>query len=232
MSVGFADMVGYTRLSRRLPENELARLVQRFEAVSADIVAAGGGRLVKTVGDEVLFTATSADQAADIALRLHATHAGGRQRAGDARRAGHRTGALPHGRRLRHDGEPRQPADGDGQARRHAGGRRDEGAAARTIRATCCAASAGDRFAGSACCGRSCCPGAPAAGMTAARPAGPLRYGCGHRRSEVDVRAGQGRRREEVPRGQRPAREALRPRPHRATRRSRARSWRTGCTPT
>ncbi len=75
LSVGFADMVGYTRLSRRLPEDELAQLVQRFEAVSSDIVAAGGGRLVKTVGDEVLFVATSADQAADIALRLHATHA-------------------------------------------------------------------------------------------------------------------------------------------------------------
>ncbi len=75
LTVGFADMVGYTRLSRRLPENELARLVQRFEAVSADIVAAGGGRLVKTVGDEVLFVATSADEAAEIAIRLHETHA-------------------------------------------------------------------------------------------------------------------------------------------------------------
>jgi adenylate cyclase len=75
LSVGFADMVGYTRLSRRLPEDELARLVQRFEAVSSDIVAACGGRLVKTVGDEVLFVATSADQAADIAVRLHTTHA-------------------------------------------------------------------------------------------------------------------------------------------------------------
>jgi adenylate cyclase len=75
LTVGFADMVGYTRLSRRLPEDELARLVQRFEAVSADIVAAGGGRLVKTVGDEVLFVATSADEAAEIAIRLHETHA-------------------------------------------------------------------------------------------------------------------------------------------------------------
>jgi adenylate cyclase len=75
LTVGFADMVGYTRLSRRLPEHELAMLVQRFEAVSADIVAAGGGRLVKTVGDEVLFVTTSAFDAAEIALRLHETHA-------------------------------------------------------------------------------------------------------------------------------------------------------------
>lgn len=75
VTVGFADMVGYTRLSKRLPEQELAMLVQRFEAVSADIVAAGGGRLVKTVGDEVLFVTESAEQAAEIALRLHETHA-------------------------------------------------------------------------------------------------------------------------------------------------------------
>jgi adenylate cyclase len=75
LSVGFADMVGYTRLSRRLPEDELARLVQRFEAVSSDVVAGGGGRLVKTVGDEVLFVTSAAEDAALIALRLHETHA-------------------------------------------------------------------------------------------------------------------------------------------------------------
>ena len=75
LTVGFADMVGYTRLSRRLPEEELARLVQGFEAVSADIVAAADGRLVKSVGDEVLFVASTAEQAAEIAVDLHAIHA-------------------------------------------------------------------------------------------------------------------------------------------------------------
>lgn len=75
LTVGFADMVGYTRLSRRLPEHELAQLVQRFESVSADVVAAGGGRLVKTVGDEVLFVTTGAEDAALIAIRMHEIHA-------------------------------------------------------------------------------------------------------------------------------------------------------------
>lgn len=74
LTVGFADMVGYTRMSRRLPETELAGLVQRFEAVSSDIVAAAGGRVVKTVGDEVLFVTSSAEDAARIAVGLHATH--------------------------------------------------------------------------------------------------------------------------------------------------------------
>lgn len=75
LSVGFADMVGYTRLSRRLPEHDLARLVHRFEAVSSDIVAGAGGRVVKTVGDEMLFVTFDAEESAEIALRLHETHA-------------------------------------------------------------------------------------------------------------------------------------------------------------
>ncbi len=58
-SVGFADLVSFTRLVRRLSERELAALVQRFEALASDIVAAHGGRVIKTVGDEVLFAAGS-----------------------------------------------------------------------------------------------------------------------------------------------------------------------------
>jgi adenylate cyclase len=57
LSVGFADLVSYTRLSQKLEERELASLVERFGRRSADVIAAGGGRLVKTVGDEVLFIA-------------------------------------------------------------------------------------------------------------------------------------------------------------------------------
>ncbi|HSF25921.1 MAG TPA: adenylate/guanylate cyclase domain-containing protein, partial [Actinomycetes bacterium] len=53
-TVGFADLVSYTQLSQRLEARELAALVDRFEALSADIIAEHGGRLVKTVGDEVL----------------------------------------------------------------------------------------------------------------------------------------------------------------------------------
>jgi adenylate cyclase len=69
-SVGFADLVAFTRLVRRLSERELAALVQRFEALASDIVAAHGGRVIKTVGDEVLFAAASAAAAAAIALDI------------------------------------------------------------------------------------------------------------------------------------------------------------------
>jgi adenylate cyclase len=69
-SVGFADLVSYTRLSQRLEERELAALVERFHRRTADVIAAGAGRLVKTVGDEVLFVADSPLPAALIGLAL------------------------------------------------------------------------------------------------------------------------------------------------------------------
>ena len=59
LSVGFADLVSYTRLSQKLEERELASLVDRFGKRSADVIAGAHGRLVKTVGDEVLFVATT-----------------------------------------------------------------------------------------------------------------------------------------------------------------------------
>ena len=68
--VGFADLVSFTRLVRRLSERELARMVQRFEVLASDVVTAHGGRVVKTVGDEVLFVAIGAAPAAAIALDL------------------------------------------------------------------------------------------------------------------------------------------------------------------
>ncbi|WP_426562478.1 adenylate/guanylate cyclase domain-containing protein [Angustibacter sp. McL0619] len=67
-SVGFADLVSFTRVVRRLTERELAAMVQRFEAVASDVVTAHGGRVVKTVGDEVLFVARPGARAAHIAL--------------------------------------------------------------------------------------------------------------------------------------------------------------------
>jgi adenylate cyclase len=69
--VGFADLVGFTSLTRQVDENELAALVERFERIAADVVAEHGGRVVKTVGDEVMFTADDAITGAEIALVLN-----------------------------------------------------------------------------------------------------------------------------------------------------------------
>ena len=60
------------RLARRLPESELAAVVETFEARTSDIVAAAGGRVVKTFGDEVLFLAGPPAVGADIGLQISA----------------------------------------------------------------------------------------------------------------------------------------------------------------
>lgn len=68
--VGFADMVGFTSLTRRATEKELVAIVDRFDALAADVVAENHGRVVKMLGDEVLFVADSPAAGAEIALAL------------------------------------------------------------------------------------------------------------------------------------------------------------------
>jgi adenylate cyclase len=70
LTVGFADLVGFTSLTRNVGEEGLAGLIDRFEGIAYDVIAAAGGRVVKLVGDEVLFTADSAAVGADIAVTL------------------------------------------------------------------------------------------------------------------------------------------------------------------
>jgi adenylate cyclase len=69
-TVGFADLVSFTRLTNGIDEEELAELVEDFETVCADVVAAGGGRVIKTLGDSVLFVASTADSGVDIACDI------------------------------------------------------------------------------------------------------------------------------------------------------------------
>ena len=70
MAVGFADLVSFTELSRELDEAGLAALVEGFEVTAADIITEHGGRLVKTLGDEVLFATDEPRSAARIALGI------------------------------------------------------------------------------------------------------------------------------------------------------------------
>jgi len=70
LTVGFVDLVGYTRLSQQLDARALGALVERFEALASDAVAARDGRLVKLVGDAVMFVAVDPSAACDIALTL------------------------------------------------------------------------------------------------------------------------------------------------------------------
>jgi adenylate cyclase len=70
LAVGFADMVGFTLLSQHLSDQELAAVVRRFEEISHDIVTGLGGRVVKMIGDEVMFVVSEAADAARIGLDL------------------------------------------------------------------------------------------------------------------------------------------------------------------
>jgi adenylate cyclase len=70
VAVGFADIVSFTRLSREMDGDTLAAFVERFEMVATEICADLGGRIIKTLGDEVLFCAHDPSAAAEIALRI------------------------------------------------------------------------------------------------------------------------------------------------------------------
>jgi adenylate cyclase len=68
--VGFADLVGFTAKTQQLEEAELAEVVGRFETVAYDVVAVHGGRVVKMIGDEVMFLHDDPREGAALALDL------------------------------------------------------------------------------------------------------------------------------------------------------------------
>jgi adenylate cyclase len=68
--VGFVDLVGSTTLSRLVSADELASIVDRFEEVANDVATNLRGRIVKFIGDEVMFVTGDASSACDIALTL------------------------------------------------------------------------------------------------------------------------------------------------------------------
>ncbi|MBV8386888.1 MAG: adenylate/guanylate cyclase domain-containing protein [Acidimicrobiia bacterium] len=69
-TVGFADMVGFTAISQQFDEHELAATVDRFENIAYDTVAEHGGRVVKMIGDEVMFVTDDPASGALIAMTL------------------------------------------------------------------------------------------------------------------------------------------------------------------
>ena len=68
--VGFADLSGFTAFSRSIDVSTLAAMVDRFEALAYEHIVERGGRVVKTIGDEVMFAVDEPRQAAEIALAL------------------------------------------------------------------------------------------------------------------------------------------------------------------
>jgi adenylate cyclase len=75
-TIGFADLVSFTALTNELDEDEIGDLVEVFEVRCHDVVAGRRGRIIKSIGDSVLFMCDSAPEAIDIALDLVAVIGG------------------------------------------------------------------------------------------------------------------------------------------------------------
>lgn len=70
LAVGFADLVGFTALSQQVSEQELAGVVDRFMTLAYETVVSLGGRVIKTIGDEVMYAVEEPKVAVDIGLSL------------------------------------------------------------------------------------------------------------------------------------------------------------------
>jgi len=72
LAVAFVDIVGFTSRSKELTEAELVEWIEHFEAECSGLVVDHGGRVIKNIGDEVLFVAEDLTAAADAALTMTA----------------------------------------------------------------------------------------------------------------------------------------------------------------
>lgn len=86
MRVGFADLSGFTALTQLLTPAELSMLLNEFGAAVSDVVHADGGRVVKFIGDEVMWVSSTprllAKAAADLVDHPKAREARMQVRAG------------------------------------------------------------------------------------------------------------------------------------------------------
>lgn len=70
LAIGFADLVGSTTLADRTSLAGYNASLDAFERLASDVVISRGGRVVKFIGDEVMFRADAADVACAIAVDL------------------------------------------------------------------------------------------------------------------------------------------------------------------
>jgi adenylate cyclase len=68
--IGFADLTGFTSLTQRLTATELSQLLVEFAGAVSDVVLADGGRVVKFIGDEVMWVSSTPEQLVQVAFDL------------------------------------------------------------------------------------------------------------------------------------------------------------------
>jgi adenylate cyclase len=69
VTVGFADIVGFTRLGEEVPPDELGRLAARLDVLATDVVEPPV-RLIKTIGDAAMLASTEPEPLLDAVLNL------------------------------------------------------------------------------------------------------------------------------------------------------------------
>jgi len=66
LAIGFADLIGSTQLADQRSLAEVGEILSAFEEASTSVVTRHGGRVVKLIGDEVLFAVDDPARAARI----------------------------------------------------------------------------------------------------------------------------------------------------------------------
>ncbi|MCW2497809.1 adenylate/guanylate cyclase domain-containing protein [Jatrophihabitans sp.] len=70
VGVGFADLSGFTALTERLSLAELSRVLSTFGSTASEVVHEHGGRLVKLLGDAVMWVSADPNRLVEVALHL------------------------------------------------------------------------------------------------------------------------------------------------------------------
>jgi adenylate cyclase len=69
-AVCFADLSGFSRVSKNASSGEIAEIIETFETTAFDVVSSHDARVVKFIGDEVMFVTERLEDGVDIAIDL------------------------------------------------------------------------------------------------------------------------------------------------------------------
>jgi class 3 adenylate cyclase len=68
--IGFADLSGFTALTQMLTSTELSALLNEFSAISTEVVHAAGCRVVKFIGDAIMWVGSEPAELLQVAIDL------------------------------------------------------------------------------------------------------------------------------------------------------------------
>ncbi|SPT53276.1 pH-sensitive adenylate cyclase Rv1264 [Actinomyces bovis] len=69
-SLGFVDIVSFTKRAQSMNVSDLTNMLNDFESTARDVVTSRGARVVKTIGDAVMYIADDLPTAADVVTAL------------------------------------------------------------------------------------------------------------------------------------------------------------------